>query len=102
MAKNNLKDYKSAIADFTKAIDLKYNDAYGLRGEAKYYLQDYKAAIADFTDAITIDQGYAKAYYLRALSEIKLDQKTNGCIDLKKARELGYLESEKAIHTYCN
>ena len=64
-------------------------------------MQDYKGAIVDFTDAIKIDPGYAKAYYWRGLSEIKLGEKDNGCNDLKKAKELGYKESEESINKYC-
>ena len=53
-AKGNLQDYKGAIADYTKAIELNPNYAYAYynRGLAKVNLKDYKGAIADFNKAI--------------------------------------------------
>ena len=50
-AKDELKDYKGAIADYTKAIEIdpNYADAYNNRGIAKDELKDYKGAIADYT-----------------------------------------------------
>ena len=45
------EDFKGAIDDFTKAIELDSNfvDAYSSRGYAKNKLEDYKGAIADFS-----------------------------------------------------
>ena len=60
--KLNLEDYKGAIADYTKAIELNsdfnyYN--YNLRGAAKVNLKDYDGAIADFNKAIELNSDYA-------------------------------------------
>ena len=43
LAKFNVKDYKRAIADYTKAIEINPNNAetYYNRGRAKNYLKDY-------------------------------------------------------------
>jgi tetratricopeptide (TPR) repeat protein len=58
-------DYKNALADFDKAIDLDpdhdatvYND----RGQARYNLRNFDGAIADFRKATEIDPGYAEAF----------------------------------------
>ena len=55
-SKDNLKDYKGAVADYTKAIEINPNYAYAYynRGIAKDELKDYKGAIADYTKAIEI------------------------------------------------
>tara|TARA_B100000768_G_C10918627_1_gene224671 strand:+ start:204 stop:422 length:219 start_codon:yes stop_codon:yes gene_type:complete len=47
--KYNLKDYKGAIEDYNKAIEINpnYTYAYYNRGFAKYYLKDYNGACQD-------------------------------------------------------
>ena len=54
--KANLKDYRGAIADFTKAIELEANYAktYFVRGRAKTNLQDYRGAIADYMECLPL------------------------------------------------
>ena len=48
--KAEAKDYYGAIADFTKAIELKPQYyAYFNRGLSKEFLKDYNGAIADYT-----------------------------------------------------
>ena len=66
------EDYYGAIADNTKAIELRpdYFEAYYNRGLSKLYLKDYYGAIADFTKSIELNpndetynnRGIAKAY----------------------------------------
>ena len=57
------KDYKSAIADYTKAIEInpKLTEAYCNRGLAKSMIFDYKGAIIDFTKSIKINHNHAKS-----------------------------------------
>ena len=54
--KDSLKDYKGAIDDYTKAIEIdKSNDfAFTYRGIAKFNLKNYEEAIADFKHSIEI------------------------------------------------
>lgn len=63
--------------------------AYYNKGLSKDQLEDYHGAIADYTMAIEIDPKYAWAYYQRGFAKIRLNQQGQGCIDLKKADELG-------------
>ena len=64
VAKLKLGDYRGAIADFDRAIELNPDAAaacYG-RGGAKSKLGDYEGAIADYSRAIEIKPDYADAY----------------------------------------
>lgn len=63
-AKYTAKDYKGAIADFTKAVTLnpKNASAFYYRGLCKQNMQDYKGAIADFSTTIKLKPTYANAY----------------------------------------
>jgi tetratricopeptide (TPR) repeat protein len=56
-AKYPLKDYRGAIQDYSKAIELdpEYAHAYYYRGNAKVNLKDYRGAIQDYSKAIELD-----------------------------------------------
>ena len=62
-----MKKYNEAIADYSKAIEIKPNkdQAYYNRGIAYYILEKYNEAIADYSKAIEIDPKYQAAYYNR-------------------------------------
>ena len=66
-AKNGLKRYEEAIADFNKAIQIndKFDVAYYLRGSTKAELKQFEEAIADFDRAIEINDRFGKAYIKR-------------------------------------
>ena len=53
MSKSNLKDYRGAIADYTKAIlfDSKLSAAYLQRGASKLNLNQKNSACLDFSRA---------------------------------------------------
>lgn len=60
---------QEAIADFTKAIDLKaYPKAYVARANAYYTLHDYPKAIADAETVLRADPRNVKALYVLATS----------------------------------
>jgi len=67
-AKYDKGDYKGAIADDTKAIELRpgFAEAYAHRGSAKGARGDKNGAIADYTTAIQLKPDYASAYFLRS------------------------------------
>ena len=64
IAKRKKGDLDGAIADFTKAIELKpnYAEAYANRGNAKQAKGDLDGAIADSTNAIELKPDDAEAY----------------------------------------
>jgi tetratricopeptide (TPR) repeat protein len=62
------KRYGEAIGGFTRALELKPDDAASLRfrGLAYYYLKDYEKVIADYTRLIRIEPGRAEYYLTRS------------------------------------
>ena len=63
------KDYNNAVAEYTKAIEIRPKDSlyYDYRGNAYYELQDYQKALKDYNDAITIEKPDGIMYYNRGL-----------------------------------
>ena len=61
-SKYKLEDYRGAIQDYNKAIELdpEFKDAYNNRGFCKYQLGDIDGACLDFSKAGEL--GYWKAY----------------------------------------
>lgn len=102
--KDEQKDYKGAIAEYSKAIALnpKYAIAYYNRGISKNNLKDYQGAIADYTKAIEINPKDAAPYLYRGISKISMNQKDSGCLDLRKAADLGSEEASELIKESCN
>ncbi len=102
-AKHELKDYRGAIADYSKAIQLnpKFIKAYYLRGVAKAEMQDYNGAIADFSKIIELNPSDADAYFARGIAKIRLKQNESGCIDLHTAGNLGNDKAFTQIKKYC-
>ena len=103
-SKNELKDHKGAIADFTKAIELNpdYAYAYYNRGYVKCNLEDYKGAIADFTKAIELNPDFALAYVNRGISKENLNDLNGACADWRKAASLGDAAAKYNVRDKCN
>ena len=93
-------DYKGAIVDYTKAIEINpnYSEAFNYRGHAKYYLQDYTGAITDYNTAIELNQKYAEAYRNRGWARIFLRENIEAIADFTKAIEIDPNDAE----TYYN
>jgi len=97
--------YQIAIDDFNKAIKLKenYAEAYNNRGFTFYRMGQNKRAIEDYNKSITCKPDYTDAYCNRAAYYFKYGHHQLGCLDSKKACELGnckILDAAKRIG-YC-
>lgn len=66
-----LGNYKEAINNFNKAIDINpdFANAYYLRGHVATMLKDQSRTIDVFNKAIEIDPGYARAYGNRGIAK---------------------------------
>ncbi|MBC8486419.1 MAG: tetratricopeptide repeat protein [Bacteroidetes bacterium] len=109
LAKDKIGDYKGAILDYNKAIELypedKYaynNYVYNNRGVCKYELGDYRGAILDCNKAIELDPEFMYAYYNRGLCKYELGDIDGACLDFSKAGELGNMDAYNVIKEYCN
>ena len=87
LAKVNLQDYRGAISDCNKAIEIEpnYALAYNNRGKVKYKLQDYRGAISDYNKAIVINPNYALAYENRGLAKFYTKDFTSAIDDFTTA-----------------
>lgn len=94
----------SALADCNKVLELRPKDshAHSERGFVNIMLKDYKAALTDFGKAIKLDSNNAQAYLGRGVAKVEGRRgKHSGCLDMKKAGEMGELQATMAILTYC-
>jgi tetratricopeptide (TPR) repeat protein len=117
-----MNDFQSSISDLTKAIEICKNgmsfylksderakaafefltSSYALRGYAKVRIEDNWGAISDFDYVIQNSPNDAQTYYYRGLAKLILNQRRDGCLDLSRAGELGYLEAYKQIKLNCH
>lgn len=92
--KVSLQDYRGAIADYDKAIELNPDNGFMIncRAEAKMYLQDYIGAIADYTKTIDLKLTpiliNIMAYSNRGNSKLYLQDYRGAINDYNKVIEL--------------
>lgn len=78
-------------------LDPEFMFAYYNMGEIFYNEKDYRAAIDAYTSAIKIEPQFAEAYFNRAIARLSIGDTDNGISDLRKAGELGIVESYSII-----
>tara|TARA_B100001094_G_C18135207_1_gene774657 strand:- start:320 stop:1669 length:1350 start_codon:yes stop_codon:yes gene_type:complete len=110
--KRDSNDFKGAIKELDKAIQMKsnYDDAYYLRAMTKNQLKDYKGAIKDYNKTIELLPNFGDPYYLRgrayfeiALTKNDKDFYNKGCRSILKAEELGSKEAMQVVKDgYCS
>ena len=83
-------NYTEAIRWFNLIIahNEKFEDAYFLRGYAKYELSDFKGAEADFTKAIEVNRFKSEAYYYRGIISIEKGDSKGGLKDIVNAIDI--------------
>ena len=88
--KTRMENYQGAIADYTRAIRLKPDDAnaYYNRGNAKRELGQHFAAIADYDTTIRLKPDDALAYLNRGLAKSGLGQHFTAIADYDMAIRL--------------
>lgn len=87
-----LKDYEMAIK-----LDSSFSFAYYNRAEIYSLEKNYKAAIEDYNRAIKEQPQFAEAYFNRGIARLSIGETAQGLDDLRKAGELGIVESYSII-----
>ena len=101
LAKYKREDYKGAIADYTRAIELSPNYAllYNRRAGAKVELGDYAGAEKDINRAIKLEPNGGGHWFARALLKNEMKRPEEALVDINKAIEL---EPEADAEVYLN
>jgi tetratricopeptide (TPR) repeat protein len=107
--------FEQSIKHYDKLLALAPNDseAYFNRGAAKGMIMDVEGSIKDYDKAIELKPDYMAAYANRGVAKINLlttkgniqatkEQTSDGCSDLKKAKELGDNSIDDMIFIYCD
>ena len=85
-----VKEYKKAMSDYTKAIGIKsnYANAFNNRGISYFDLEEYEKAVSDYTIVIKYKPDYPLAYFNRANAYTCLFDYDRAIADYTKAIEL--------------
>jgi len=93
----NRKEFKHAVVDFSKAIelDITFEDAYLARGHTKCQLGDLNGAISDATQSLELNPANADAYLARGcfyeiIDPVKAEQDFDEAIKLDPTNGLTY------------
>lgn len=99
LGKYSVGEYKAAIAEFSKAIDIEPSySAYSKRGEARLKNHDEKEAAEDFTKAILLRPNLAETYHFRGLARQRSKDYANAIQDFNKAISI----SPTYAQAYCS
>lgn len=89
-ARSDDQDFDRAIAEFSKAIELKPDavDAFYGRALAYQYKQAFPEAIADYDRVIALDPGHADALFKRSIVQRQLGAFEKATADFDRAVQL--------------
>lgn len=92
-------EYEEILREYEKIIALNPNFMYAYYNRAEIYIleKDYRAAIADYTKAIELESQFAEAYFNRGIARLSIGETRDGLDDLRKAGELGVVQSYSII-----
>lgn len=96
------KDFKGAISEFTKAIELNPNSekAFVSRGLMKDLIKDYPGAIADYSKGLEINPGNKDIYNVRGIAKVKLDDYRGAMLDFEKGKDVVYPQGKEEFFFY--
>lgn len=91
--------YDAILRDYDKVIEVNPDFFYAYYNRAEIYSieKNYRAAINDYTEAVKHEPQFAEAYFNRGLAHLAIGEITQGLDDLRKAGELGIVESYSII-----
>ncbi|MDQ3801815.1 MAG: tetratricopeptide repeat protein [Acidobacteriota bacterium] len=87
---NELKNFKAAAADFTKAIEMKMNNPIILynRGTAYLHLNDWKKSIKDFDAFLAAQPEHVAGYLNRGLALLNVRKTDEAIADFNRGLQL--------------
>jgi Tfp pilus assembly protein PilF len=100
----NQKDYKSALIDFSKAIESNpsHDKSYVARAELKVKQNNVNEALLDINKAIEIEANNPE-YYLKRLGFYAIIGKVDkACLDYKKYEHLGGKLTSSSVKNPCH
>lgn len=97
------KDFKRALEDIEKAIELSPKDAAYLAelGAVNLRIARYDEAIKNLQDALEIDPKFAACYRLIGFCQVQKGETAKACENFTKAKELGDEAVNSLIEKYC-
>jgi len=98
-----IKDYEAAIISYDSLLNYFPNnsDNYLHRGFSHQKLNHHIQAISDF-DRFIIGKGInGSALYLKAVSQLAINETDSACINFKKSEKLGIKNARTFIDLYC-
>ncbi|WP_448520672.1 tetratricopeptide repeat protein [Rhodoflexus sp.] len=102
IAKDKLGRADAAIADFSRALQIKTSaKAYNLRANSYFRKKNYESAIADYTRSLALDASQADIYYNRGIACHYTNRKNEACANLKTAISLGHRAAQAAYDKLC-
>lgn len=92
-------DYEEILKEYETIIGINPSFIYTYYNRAEIFAleKDYRAAIADYTKAIELEPQFAEAYFNRGISRLAIGETALGLDDLRKAGELGIVQSYSII-----
>ncbi len=95
--KFELADYKDAILDYNKALELSPTEiclVYSMRGNAKRNLGDFEGAISDQNKALDFDPLYADGYFNRGIAKFKKEDFDGAIQDYSQVLKINPKDSD--------
>ena len=103
MEKAELGDYKGAINDYKKALEIDPNHRYVLNsfGAAEFALGNYDVAISYHSKAIDLDPGLGLPYLYRGNARKEQGDLQGACQDWKEASKYGDSDAGNLLDQHC-
>ena len=99
----NLQDFDGAIVDYSKAIELDIENPtyYDNRALCREQKQDFAGAVEDYSMSIDLFPTDPETFLSRGKVKIRMNNTYDGCLDLKRAEEMGSADARAIIRKQC-
>lgn len=99
------QQYKNAIEDFSKALQVNEKEVNAYNGRAAAYLKlaEYEKAVRDCNQALDLDPNFSYVYYNRGIAKEMLRDVEGACYDWQNAFFMGVEKAEEFLNSpTCN